>query len=382
MIGLVILRLGIGWQLLYEGLWKIDTLSSSTPWTSEGYLKNSQGPMRDVFRSLTGDPDEMGWLDETAVLAQWEDWKQRFIRHYQLDEGQVNRLTVLIDGSSAFAASLDALPEGVDLAAVKAEKQQVVTYDAGRKQLRADGKLHMLATEKEALLEQVADKSGPQYDAYRTALDELFARSNRLSYRERLQAHLTGNPDNAGRVDGRISQIQLYNEMVGRYEQKLTSAKLPFEQDHLTRTWSDTRAKATELAGPVKALDAELKASAVEDILSVDQVKRGPLPQPWTALRVIDALTIAGLTGLGILLIVGLFTRFAAASAAFMVFGFYMAMPPLPGLPEVAGPEHSLIVNKNLIEVFALIALAFLPTGYWFGLDKLVGRFCCRKRKC
>ena len=45
---LVILRVGIGWQLLYEGLWKIDTLSSPTPWTSDGYLKSSQGPMRGI----------------------------------------------------------------------------------------------------------------------------------------------------------------------------------------------------------------------------------------------------------------------------------------------------------------------------------------------
>lgn len=36
---LVVLRVGIGWQLLYEGFWKIDTFSSQSPWTSDGYLK-------------------------------------------------------------------------------------------------------------------------------------------------------------------------------------------------------------------------------------------------------------------------------------------------------------------------------------------------------
>ncbi|MGV2340437.1 MAG UNVERIFIED_CONTAM: hypothetical protein LVR18_42765 [Planctomycetaceae bacterium] len=58
-----------------------------------------------------------------------------------------------------------------------------------------------------------------------------------------------------------------------------------------------------------------------------------------------------------------------------MIFGFYLAMPPLPGLPETPGPEHSLIVNKNLIEVFALAALACLPSGVWFGLDGTVTKF-------
>ena len=35
---LVVLRLGIGWQLLYEGLWKVDTLDSPRPWSAAGYL--------------------------------------------------------------------------------------------------------------------------------------------------------------------------------------------------------------------------------------------------------------------------------------------------------------------------------------------------------
>lgn len=116
-------------------------------------------------------------------------------------------------------------------------------------------------------------------------------------------------------------------------------------------------------------------------IPTVEQLKKGKLSEPWTAIKVVDMLTIAGLAGLGILLIVGLFSRFAALSAAFMVFGFYLAMPPLPGVPEAPGPEHSFIVNKNLIEVMALLALAAVPSGYWFGLDNVIGKFLARRRK-
>mgnify|MGYP006874417586 FL=1 len=75
------------------------------------------------------------------------------------------------------------------------------------------------------------------------------------------------------------------------------------------------------------------------------------------------------------MLILGLFTRFAAVMAAFMLFSFYLAMPPFPGVPEIPGPEHSFIVNKNLIEVFALLAIAALPSGIWFGLDRLLAVF-------
>ncbi|MFN9720431.1 MAG: DoxX family protein, partial [Planctomycetota bacterium] len=217
------------------------------------------------------------------------------------------------------------------------------------------------------------------YDAFRVALEEFFNKASKLSYIERARAHLIGDPDVAGRIDGRIGQIDLYNRMLERYEQKLASAEVSFEQDHLTRIWSDAREKGRDLAGPVMALDQELKEAAMA-IPTVDQLKRGPLPDAWTPLKVVDTLTIAGLTGLGILLIVGLFSRVAALSAALMVLGFYLAMPPLPGVPDAPGPEHSFIVNKNLIEVMALLALAAVPTGCWFGLDHVVGKI-LRRRK-
>jgi len=375
---LVLLRLGLGWQLLYEGLWKIDTLDSTTPWSSDGYLKSAQGPMRNFFRAMTGDPDDKSWLDEERVSARWDRWRDRFIRHYGLDTNQIARLDEKIDGAAAFAAPLDALPPDVDFKAAKLDS--VVSYDANAKRLVIDGKKHMLPTEKQALLDQIADRDGPEYAKYRKALDDAFLRASRLSYKERMRAHLMGNPDNAGLIDGRIGQIQLYNEMVSRYENKLAAAKVDFEKTHLTRVWSDARAKGRDLAGPVMAMDVELREDAI-NLLSVDQLRKGALPEPWTRLKVVDTLTIAGLTGLGLLLILGLFTRFAAFSAAFMVFGFYMAMPPLPGVPDAPGPEHSFIVNKNLIEVLALLALASVPTGYWFGLDNLISRLMARRRR-
>ena len=373
---LVVLRLGLGWQLLYEGLWKIDTFRTPTPWSSDGYLKSAQGPMRNLFRSLANDANDTGWMNVEQVEARWNKWRNRFIAHYKLNDSQIGALNRLINGPDYFAASLEKLPEGVNFEAAKLK--DTIRFDAGKKQLIVDGKRHLLATEKATLEAQVENADSVEHTAYLKALNEVFTRASRLSFIERMRAHLQGNPDNSGNIDGRISQLQLYTEMLSRYEQKHASAKMPFEQEHLTRTWSDARAKAKELAGPVMAMDAELQEEAGQ-LLTIDQMKKGALPKPWNTLKVVDLLTIAGLAGLGTLLLLGLCTRFAAFSAAFMIFGFYMAMPPLPGVPEAPGPEHSFIVNKNLIEVLALLALAFLPTGQWFGLDSLVSRIRLRK---
>ena len=39
------------------------------------------------------------------------------------------------------------------------------------------------------------------------------------------------------------------------------------------------------------------------------------------------------------------------------------------------------MVNKNLIEAIALLGIAALPTGSWFGLDGLIRRMFGAKKK-
>jgi len=254
---LVILRLSIGWQLMYEGLWKIQSLGTPAPWSAEGYLKNAQGPFRPVFRWLTGDPNETSWLNPEVVAARWDNWRQRFSQHYRLNDSQQATLARLVDGASSYSAPLAVLPEGINFRELRLDS--VIRYDAAKKLLVIDGNRHMLPSEKQALDAAAEGRTGPDYDAWRSALDAAYARSSRLSYKERLKAHLLGNPDNAGLIDGRISQILLYQQLLSRYEQKLADADLPYQLEHLNRTWSDTREKGAELAGPVRALDAELQ---------------------------------------------------------------------------------------------------------------------------
>jgi uncharacterized membrane protein YphA (DoxX/SURF4 family) len=77
-----------------------------------------------------------------------------------------------------------------------------------------------------------------------------------------------------------------------------------------------------------------------------------------------------GLLILGALLMIGFCTRLAAVGGAVMLTMFYLVVPPWPGVPEPPGTtEHALFINKNLIEAIALLGIAVLPTGSWFGLD-------------
>lgn len=380
---IVVLRLAIGWQLFYEGIWKVKTLSSPKPWTAAGYLKNSQGPMRGAFRNMAGDPDDLDWLDSDKVIARWRDWKTRFAAHYKLDEKQLGSLNRILDGPSQFTHPLESgVPESVDLTSLKVripgekEAVQIVTYDEAEKRLRVDGRARLTPRDQLKLLSTLPEEDLTETDsAFKAAIEKLYKDSSRLSYTQRVRAQLTGNPENAGvKAQQKIGEIEKYKMMLADYEKGLASAKQDYQYDHLQKLWGDIQSQKSSLVGPVRALESDMKKEATK-VLSVSQLKMGSVPEPWTSLRISDMLTILGLTALGLLLIIGLFTRFSALMAAIMLFSFYLAMPPLPGYPEVPGPEHSLVVNKNLIEVIALLAIAALPSGLWFGLDSFIAWF-------
>lgn len=395
---IVLLRLAIGWQFLYEGLWKFDSLHTATPWSAEGYLKNAQGPLRNFFRNLTGDPDDLQWLDRDAVVAKWDAWAARFTAHYGLDERQQSELSRLLNGVADFRVELAALPEGVS---IPKEAAKVVRFDAKAKRLICDGKLHMLLSERDALLKEAPLDPGAPEDrqkavkAYHAAVNRLYdlaSKPQAFSFKERLGAQLLGNPDVAGRVYEqhkgtidykRIGDIELYRSDLARYEENLAKANkqwpLQFPREHLQKQWSDLQQLKAKVVGPVKSLDAELKTAA-NKLLTPEQLARGPVRMPATKLDRINQQTMWGLTILGTLLLVGLGTRIAAVGGAVLLTLFYLAMPPWPGVPEVPGPEHSFIVNKNLIEVIALLAIAALPTGQWFGLDAFLAK-CCKRRR-
>ena len=397
---IVLLRLSIGWQFLYEGLWKINTVSTPTPWSAEGYLKNAQGPLRNTFRNMTGDPNDLDWLDKEKVAAKWDDWAARFASHYQMDEKQQADLSKLLDGAADYRVELAALPEGV---AIPKELAKVVKFDAKAKRLICPGDWRMLAKEREALLALAkVDEDAPaatqkSVKSYRDAVLALYNRATdpkSMSIKDRLAVAIVGN--NAA-TDPSVTErtfalfgnpprdVKVYHEKIAEYEANLAKAKkqsaMHFPQEHLQKQWNELQQVRGKLVGPVKALESELKVSA-QKLLTSEQLARGPVRLPSTPVDRINQQTIWGLTILGVLLLIGLGTRYAALGGAVMLTTFYLAMPPWPGVPEAPGPEHSFIVNKNFIEVMALLAIAALPTGQWFGLDRLCSKFCCRKKCC
>jgi thiosulfate dehydrogenase [quinone] large subunit len=94
-----------------------------------------------------------------------------------------------------------------------------------------------------------------------------------------------------------------------------------------------------------------------------------------------DLITMWGLTAVGVLLILGLFTRLASVGGIGFLLLFYLCNPPFVGYFYSIPTEGSyLIENKNLVELGALIVILVTGSGRFAGLDRIVHGLFGRQR--
>ena len=439
---LVALRISIGWRLLYEGLWKVDAQNTSRPWTAEGYLKNAQGPFRSVFREMAGDADELDWLSYDAVASRWDAWLENCREQYDLTDQQWTHARELVDGPAVLKAPMTHDPEQELGIAYPGElgKEHEFTWgeqrtgrgmwfdevdpvETSQNRLCLDPRVMMLPDERNALKRMTPLVRSPKTsedkrrnvitERFHRAIDELAALQERVgrdTFKIRLRVLLAGDPERAGKIleeqQGTVDHVWLgdadkYRHKLDRYRVSLAVADTATDYEHLAYDWNEIQELRAELVGPVKALDQELRRTIlhpfrqresvitgekfdriVEDQQRVDENLAfvGDVPEPSRPIDTINWLTIWGLVVLGVLLIAGLATRAAAVAAAGMLLSFYLVWPPWPGVLEPPGTSHTFIVNENFISILALLAIASLPTGTWFGVDGLVYRMFGRWR--
>jgi thiosulfate dehydrogenase [quinone] large subunit len=107
---------------------------------------------------------------------------------------------------------------------------------------------------------------------------------------------------------------------------------------------------------------------------------RGPLSGLFRSLAAqpnlldsVNLVTMWGLTAVGLLLMLGLFTRLASLAGMAFVLLFYLAAPPWVGYFYALPSEGSyLIVNKNLVELWALLVILLTGSGRFAGLDRIL----------
>lgn len=113
----------------------------------------------------------------------------------------------------------------------------------------------------------------------------------------------------------------------------------------------------------------------------LSETQRLPIRLPFVATKteLLNAVVTYSLTAIGLCLMVGAFTRLAAlGGAGFLAFVVMTQWPwptVVPKTPEIVG--HALFVDKNFVEMMALLVLAALPAGRWAGLDYFLYHYVC-----
>jgi thiosulfate dehydrogenase [quinone] large subunit len=93
-------------------------------------------------------------------------------------------------------------------------------------------------------------------------------------------------------------------------------------------------------------------------------------------LKAVDLMNMWGLILIGASLILGLYSRYAYLAGIALLALYYISMPPFIGYTYSGALEGNyLLVNKNLIEIFALIVLSAFPTSRITGLDMFAAKY-------
>jgi uncharacterized membrane protein YphA (DoxX/SURF4 family) len=147
---------------------------------------------------------------------------------------------------------------------------------------------------------------------------------------------------------------------------------VPFKKQRIAAKQAELRAQESgwlaDLQAVRKGFQSELAA-----LRTNDQLERGLPPQPQTRLSKVDKVMLYGIMGIGVCLILGLFTRLACLlGAAFLV----SVVLTQPFWVSDAQPTFN-----QWVEMIALLVLASTNVGKWGGLDFFLSCLfggCCR----
>jgi uncharacterized membrane protein YphA (DoxX/SURF4 family) len=409
---LAVLRLALGWHFLYEGVWKIrhpDLFLGET----EGFLSGARGPVAGLFYAMLPDIDGRQRLEDNLprvegkdkevdieatkackVAKSWDDLRQKFVNYYAPAAGSDDAQKKLHEQLSAEAQKvydwhLKGLNEFVNEngGKIKAHFESLKRYQDGRKtdphtmfqtQRRWD-EMQDLRKEAKGWISDV--------DARENALKSDLLGLLRKNRKPEKEAVARADKEAAEKAGAKKTADAAAKKPAGADAKKADEKKnAPSPPAPLPEGEGKTKGKPSSPAPLAATTIVLVDFSPLAD----GRPELGPFtpsskPWEWTRIEQLAFLLTWALFGIGLCLMLGLFTRPAAlAGAGFMLF-VVMSQPSYPGVYPLDPPQlgHALLVNKDFVEMVALLVIASTCLGRWTGLDffihkYLVKPFCCR----
>jgi uncharacterized membrane protein YphA (DoxX/SURF4 family) len=314
---LVALRMAIGWHFVTEGVHKLHShyegkTSWNDPWTGEGFFKEGIGPAAPYARGYLH-------LDDRDALARLKATDHR-------------------------------LPD-----AVNAEWDDYFTRFAAHYELTEQQRLEVPAKLGQARQETANWLAGDTP----TEVKKTVAWGT-----ETVQQTV---PMRLAEYEAKVKEVE------DALSRRLPAFNKDVEKARLRSVKADANKILASLVSELETRTAEMKKS-LADVLTPEQKAQGPVPEPAVRKPIewLDVATMWAHTVLGACLMLGLFSRLSSILLALFLVSVNLVAPALPYAPAPPGAiGFYLYINLYVIEFVALLALASMPTGRWFGIDAL-----------
>lgn len=307
-LALVLLRLAIGWHFFTAGLEKIDRDSDGSyriSFSAAPFLGLAKGPLADTFKSFA--PSGHDWQELLAVPHQKK-------------------------------------PLTVEEAKAEAERPP---YHDWSNRITADWQA--IADKAAAVPGLAEDQVARVKAAFATRLKEL------KSY-----------------LDSESAAIADYQHELWRLDQwrsKPEAESLPFEQERISKKEAETTVKARPWVAGVAAIEQSFLTDLRDTLTPEQQTDSATFASMSAAttgpeeaqLKWVNLGTTVLTLGVGLCLLLGLFTRTAAIAGAVFLLSVIATQPPWVTTAEPT-------INQT-VELAGLLVLAGTGAGRWLGLD-------------
>jgi uncharacterized membrane protein YphA (DoxX/SURF4 family) len=388
---LVVLRLALGWHFLYEGVWKYTHRDAFVAET-DGFLSAARGPAAKLFYGMVPDIDGHQRLERDLTLVEtkkskesegqaakqpklarhWDDLRAAFVAYYQPKGGETENSDLYTQFEKEAAKVCQRNVKGLDEflkengEKIKAHFESLQRF---HEQLKTDPSTDFMR-----------QRRWDQMQEYRKEAKGWIAD---LDAREKaLKADLMDLLNKERKAE--VAAVAVANAKEKEAKEKAATAKIVVKSGAALEPKPSDPPRDLSAEGVTVAPEREKAtkvtpaAAAVIDFspLTKGRDPAGPFrstfnPLKWTRIEQLAFLLTFALLGIGLCLMLGLFTRLSAlAGAGFMLF-VVLSQPSYPGVYPTDPPQlgHALLVNKDFVEMIALLVIASTSLGRWTGMD-------------
>ena len=428
---IVLLRVGIGWHFLYEGVNKFDPASN---FSAESFLGTAKGPTAELYYWMLPDLDGVRRIELVEIKDEndrdvktfiqyenaWKDYFKKYLLTYMpliKNEEEADEFVNL--GTEGF-------PDWVRGKVPAVVVENIADMNTAQLTAWADARVYPGNTPHSVSSMSAAQRKNWAEQNFAIAVAKDIIAMDAEQFKDWAEKNVpltdTSKGDDVEKAKNLVRAKTIFNRYLHalRYAADNLAPEVDafrasrdrfletrrtirndasFEQQRRWQQMMAFRSEASLLTRTLSAIgdsmQSELGRLADPELAGtrgqiVTAPKRGLFPENFVVqmdipevripivnadiksrMHVLNWAVTFGLTAIGLCLMIGFCTRLAALGGAVFLVNVLLTTYPVPGvypvLPSFVG--NFMFVSKDMIELLALLVIASVPAGRWCGLD-------------